>query len=76
VIEIEGLTIQYAVEDCRFYLLSNKFTVFTDHRQLEGTFRKNLSEVINPKAFKLQTKISSGVVVVSRFIVRIPGGLQ
>jgi hypothetical protein len=59
VIEIEGLAIQYAVEDCRFYLLGHKFTVFTDHRPLEGTFRKNLSNVINPKTLKLQTKISS-----------------
>jgi hypothetical protein len=38
VIEVEGLAIQFAVEDCRFYLLGNKFTVFTDHRPLEGTF--------------------------------------
>jgi hypothetical protein len=49
VIEIEGLAIQYAIEDCIFYLLGNKITVFTDHRPLEGTFRKNLSEVINPR---------------------------
>jgi hypothetical protein len=49
VIEIEGLAIQYAVEDCRFYLLGNKFTVFIDHRPLEDTFQKNLSEVINPR---------------------------
>jgi hypothetical protein len=32
VIEIEGLAIQYAVDDCRFYLLGNKFTVITDHK--------------------------------------------
>jgi hypothetical protein len=38
VIAIEGLAIQYAVEDCRFYLLGHKFTVFIDHRPLEGTF--------------------------------------
>jgi hypothetical protein len=49
VIEIEGLAIQYAVEDCRFYLLGNKFSVFTDHRPLKGTFSKALSEVMNPR---------------------------
>jgi hypothetical protein len=40
VIEIEGLAIQYAIEDCRFYLLGNKFTVFIDHRPLEVVFKK------------------------------------
>jgi hypothetical protein len=57
VIEIEGLVIQYAVEDCRFYLLGHKFTVFTDHRSLEGTFRKNLSEVINPSFLSYRLKL-------------------
>jgi hypothetical protein len=47
VIEIEGLAIQYAIDDCRFYLLGNNFTVFTDHRPLEGIFQKNLLEVMN-----------------------------
>jgi hypothetical protein len=57
VIEIEGLSIQYAVEDCRFYLLGHKFTVFTDHRPLEGTFRNNLSEVINPRLLSYSLKL-------------------
>jgi hypothetical protein len=57
VIEIEGLAIQYAVEDCRFYLLGNKFTVFNDHRPLEGTFRKNLSEVMNPRLLSYRLKL-------------------
>jgi hypothetical protein len=46
VIEKEGLAIQYAVEDCRFYLLGNTFRVFTDHRSLMGTFSKAHSEVL------------------------------
>jgi hypothetical protein len=46
VIEIEGLAIQYAVEDCRFYQLGHKFT-----------FRKNLSEVINPRLLSYRLKL-------------------
>jgi hypothetical protein len=57
VIEIEGLAIQYAVEDCRFYLLGHKFNVFTDHRPFEGTFRKNISEVINPRLLSYRLKL-------------------
>jgi hypothetical protein len=57
VIEIEELAIQYVIEDCRFYLLGNKFTVFIDHRPLEGTFRKNLSEVINPRLLSYRLKL-------------------
>jgi hypothetical protein len=57
VIDIEGLAIQYAVEDCRFYLLGNKFTVFTNHRPLEGTFRKNLSEVMKPRLLSYRLKL-------------------
>jgi hypothetical protein len=38
IIEIEGLAIQYAIEDCCFYLLGKKLTVYTDHRPLEGIF--------------------------------------
>jgi hypothetical protein len=57
VIEIEGLAIQYAIEDCWFYLLGNKFTVFTDHRPLEGVFQKNLSEVMNPRLLSYRLKL-------------------
>jgi hypothetical protein len=42
VIEIQGLAIQYAIEDCRFYILGNKFTAFTDHRPLKGIFKKKI----------------------------------
>jgi hypothetical protein len=34
VIEIEGLAIQYAIEDCCFYLLGKNFSVFTDQKTL------------------------------------------
>jgi hypothetical protein len=57
VIEIEGLAIQYAVEDCRFYLLDNKFTVFTDHRPLMGIFSKALSQVLNPRLLSYRLKL-------------------
>jgi hypothetical protein len=46
-----------SIVDCRFYLLGNKFTVFTDHRPLEGTFRKNLSEEINPRLLSYRLKL-------------------
>jgi hypothetical protein len=57
VIEIEGLAIQYAFEDCRFYLLGNNFTVFTDHLPLEGVSRKNLSEVMNRRLLSYRLKL-------------------
>jgi hypothetical protein len=38
-------------------MLGNKFTVFTDHRPLEGTFRKNLSEVMNPRLLSYRLKL-------------------
>jgi hypothetical protein len=57
VIEIEVLAIQYAIEDCQFYLLGNKFAVFIDHRPLEGTFQKNLSEVMNPRLLSYRLKL-------------------
>jgi hypothetical protein len=57
VIEIEGLAIQHAIEDCRFYLLGNKFMVFTDHRPLKGTFQQNLSEVMNPRLLSYRLKL-------------------
>jgi hypothetical protein len=58
VIEIEGLTIQYTIEDCRFYLLGNKFTVsLTDHRTLEGVFQKKLSEVMNHRLLSYRLKL-------------------
>jgi hypothetical protein len=57
VIEIEGLALHFSVEDCRFSLLGNKFTVFIDHRPLEGTFQKNLSEVMNPRLLSYRLKL-------------------
>jgi hypothetical protein len=41
----------------RFYLLGHKFTVFTNHRPLEDTFRKNLFEVINPRLLSYRLKL-------------------
>jgi hypothetical protein len=57
VIEIEGLAIQYAIEDCRFYLLGNNFTVLTNHRPLEGVFQKNLSEVMSPRLLSYRSEL-------------------
>jgi hypothetical protein len=48
-IEIESLAIQYAVEDCQFYLLGAiKYTIFNDHKPWQNIYVKPLSEIINP----------------------------
>jgi hypothetical protein len=65
-IEIESLAIQYAVEDCRFYLLGAlKFTIFTDHKPLQNIYVKALSEIINPCLLNHRLKLThySGLTV-------------
>jgi hypothetical protein len=57
-IEIESLAIQYAVKDCRFYLLGAlKFTIFIDHKPLQNIYLKPLSELINPRLLNHQLKL-------------------
>jgi hypothetical protein len=65
-IEIESLAIQYAVKDCRFYLLGTlKFTIFTDHKPLQNIYVKALSEIINPRLLNYRLKLThySGLTV-------------
>jgi hypothetical protein len=65
-IEIESLAIQYAVEDCRFYLLGAlQFTIFTDHKPLQNNYVKALSEIINPHLLNHRLKLThySGLTV-------------
>jgi hypothetical protein len=65
-IEIESLAIQYAVKDCRFYLLGAlKFTIFTDHKPFQNIYVKALSEIINPRLLNHRLKLThySGLTV-------------
>jgi hypothetical protein len=65
-IEIESLAIQYAIEDCRFYLLGAlKFTIFTDHKPLQNIYVKALSEIINLQLLNHRLKLThySGLTV-------------
>lgn len=48
-IELECLAVHFAGSKCSFYLKGTElFTVATDHRPLEGVFRKDIFEVPNP----------------------------
>ena len=56
-IELECLAVQYAVDKCSFYLKGGpEFTVATDHKPLEGIFKKNLFEIPNPRLHRLREK--------------------
>jgi hypothetical protein len=56
--ELECLAIQWGVHACKHYLLGCRFTVFTDHRPLVGTFNKNLSDIENPRMLKYREKLT------------------
>ena len=65
-IELECLAVQYAIDKCSFYL---KFTVATDHKPLEGIFKKDLFEIPNPRLQQLREKL-----VEFSFVVKwVPG---
>ena len=57
-IELECLAIQWAVEDARHFLLGCNFVVWTDHRPLEGLFKKPLSEVANTRLLRIRLKMT------------------
>ena len=57
-IELECLAVHFAVSKCSFYLKgSENFTVATDHRPLEGIFRKDLFEIPNPRLQRICEKL-------------------
>ena len=57
-IELECLAVQYAIDKCTFYLKGGpEFTVATDHKPLEGIFKKDLFEVLNPGLQRLREKL-------------------
>jgi len=54
-VELELLAIVWAVKKCHYYLKGiPKFTVVTDHKPLEGIFRKDLQEIDNPRLVRFR----------------------
>ena len=50
IIELECLAIIWAIQKCSFYLKGlPTFSVLTDHRPLEGIFKKGIEEMVNPR---------------------------
>ena len=57
-IELECLAVHFAVTKCSFYLKGlPHFTVATDHKPLEGIFKKDLFEVNNPRLQRIREKL-------------------
>ena len=53
--ELECMAIQWAVEKCDFYLRGlTQFHVITDHKPLEGIFKKDLNAIINPRLMRFR----------------------
>ena len=57
-IELECLAIQWAIEDCRYYLLGCEFRVLTDHRPLVGVFEKPLADLANTRLLRIRLKLT------------------
>ena len=57
-IELECLVVHFAVTKCYFSLKGlPHFTVATDHKPLEGVFKKDLFEVNNPRLQRIREKL-------------------
>ena len=57
-IELECLAVHFAVSKCAFYLKGlPHFTAATDHKPLEGIFKKDLFEVQNPRLQRMREKL-------------------
>jgi len=57
-VELECLAIQWAVKKCNYYLRGlPHFDVYTDHRPLEGLFRKDLHDLDNPRLQRIREKL-------------------
>ena len=64
-IELECLAIQYAVQQCQFYLLGAEFRVITDHRPLLGIFAKDLHEIANPRLLRFREWLQTYTFTIS-----------
>ena len=57
-IKLECLAVHFAVTKCSLYLKGlPHFTVATDHKPLEGVFKKDLFEVNNPRLQRIREKL-------------------
>ena len=59
-VELEALAILYAIDKCSFYLISMPFfEVWTDHRPLEGVFKKDLDATLNHRLATIREKLAN-----------------
>ena len=73
VCELEGLAVQWAALKCKYYLAGMPhFTVLTDHQSLVGLFKKDLSEVQNPRLLKYRENLQGYTFTA----VHIPGQMN
>ena len=64
-IELECLAVHFAVSKCSFYLKGcESFTVATDHRHLEGVFKKDIFEIPNPRLQRFREKLAEFNMIV------------
>ena len=58
-IELECLAIVWAINKCSFYIHGlPRFTVYTDHRPLEGVFQKDLFALASPRLQCMREKVA------------------
>ena len=59
-VELECLGIVWAIHKCDFYLRGlPSFTVLTDHRPLEGVFKKTIFDQGNPRLQRMREKLTA-----------------
>ena len=64
-IELECLAVHFAIAKCSFYLKGcESFTVATDHRPLEGIFKKDIFEIPNQRLQRILEKLAEFNMIV------------
>ena len=64
-IESERLTVHFTVSKCSFHLKGcESFTVATDHRPLEGVFKKYIFGIPNPLHHRIREKLAEFNMIV------------